>query len=436
MSTSENQVAVAETAEVEIAKTPAETAPSDGGVPDFEPDRLRNEMLRAAGTELQGVAASATHSIQEQMVAIRTSITDFQGIIGNIDEVNSNVANIHNDMDGVVQETGQASGQLTEVSERMNELETNFGSIDKLLKTIDHIADRTKLLALNATIEAATAGEAGRGFAVVANEVKELSRTTKVANEEIQTTLTTIGLAINELSATVLGAREVMDSSLLTVAKAKDNVIAIHGQTQEFHNQIHASLGTFNQLDAASTEVENEISEFHTIGETIAYLMELMKVNGMFHSPIDPLERLASVVAASDFHDPKRFSSAEEEYVLEADDILISATDPQGRINFANNKFYEAAQYEAGTLNGMPHNTIRHADMPRTAFADLWATIKSGKMWQGFVKNMGAHGRSYWVRAMVFPCYKGGVIDGYISIRVKPSRSDIDRAIEAYRRLE
>ena len=141
----------------------------------------------------------------------------------------------------MVQETGQVSGQLTSVSEKMNELESNFGSIDKLLKTIDHIADRTKLLALNATIEAATAGEAGRGFAVVANEVKELSRTTKTANEEIQTTLTAIGLAINELSATVLASREVMDNSLMTVA----------------------------------------------------YLMELMKVNDMFHSPIDPLERLA-----------------------------------------------------------------------------------------------------------------------------------------------
>ncbi len=436
MSVSQNQMPLADSVTTDIDEKPAEKSPANSGIPDFEADCLQNEMLKASGSELQGVADSATNSIQKQMTAIRTSIDDFQQIIGNIDEVNSNVANIHNEMDGVVQETGQASGQLTEVSERMNELEANFGAIDKLLKTIDHIADRTKLLALNATIEAATAGEAGRGFAVVANEVKELSHTTKVANEEIQTTLTTIGLAINELSTTVLGAREVMDKSLMTVAETKDSVMAIHGQTKEFHTQIHNSLGTFNQLDAASTMVENEISEFHTIGETISYLMELMRINGTFRSPLDPLERLASVVAASTFNDPDRFTQPEEEYVLEVEDILISATDTQGRITFANNAFYKAAQYEPGSLNGKPHNIVRHTDMPKTAFADLWATIKAGNMWQGFVKNLGAQGRIYWVRAMVFPCYKEGVIDGYISIRIKPSRSDIDRSIEAYRLLE
>ncbi|MCB1185145.1 hypothetical protein KDM41_17130, partial [bacterium] len=74
-------------------------------------------------------------------------------------------------------------------------------------------------------------------------------------------------------------------------------------------------------------------------------------------------------------------------------------------------------------------------DMPKTAFADLWATIRSGKMWQGFVLNRGAHGRVYWVRAMVFPCYRGRNLEGYISVRTKPSRADIERAIAAYRRL-
>jgi PAS domain S-box-containing protein len=411
-------------------------APADGGVPDFEPDRLTNELIRASGLELQQVAQAATVSIRGQMDAIRTSIADFQGIISTIDTVNRNVAVIHDDMDGVVQETSTASQQLGEVSERMNQLETQFASIDKLLKTIDSIADKTKLLALNATIEAATAGEAGRGFAVVANEVKELSRTTKVANEEIQTTLTQIGLAINELSMTVLGAREKMDASLQTVNKATDNVVSIHGQTQEFHTQVHSSLETFNQLDQASVKVENEVGEFQTIGETVGYLMELMKVQGLLNTPLDPLERLAGVVAGSDYYNPKRFTAVEEEYVLDQEDILISATDTKGRITFANNCFYRVAQYEQGSLVGKPHNVIRHPDMPKTAFADLWGVIQSGKMWQGFVKNLGASGRIYWVRAMVFPCYRDGRIEGYISVRTKPSAEDIKRATEAYRRLE
>jgi methyl-accepting chemotaxis protein len=58
--------------------------------------------------------------------------------------------------------------------------------IGNVLETISAIAEQTNLLALNATIEAASAGEVGKGFAVVANEVKELSKETTQATEEIR----------------------------------------------------------------------------------------------------------------------------------------------------------------------------------------------------------------------------------------------------------
>jgi len=229
---------------------------------------------------------------------------------------------------------------------------------------------------------------------------------------------------------------EDMNTSLTTVNKATQNVVAIHSQTQDFNTRIHQSLDTFNELDTASVKVENQVGEFQTIGETMGYLMTLMKEQNLLVEPMDPLARLADVVAASDYNNPHRFTAAEEEYVLKDHDILISATDTKGRITFANNIFYEVAQYEQGSLTGKPHNVIRHPDMPKTAFADLWAVIEEGKMWQGFVKNKGANGRTYWVRAMVFPCYGNGRIEGYISVRTKPSASDIARATEAYRLLE
>jgi hypothetical protein len=76
---------------------------------------------------------------------------------------------------------------------------------------------------------------------------------------------------------------------------------------------------------------------------------------------------------------------------------------------------------------------IRHPDMPRSAFADLWAVIKSGKLWQGYVANRSKTGRIYWVKANVFPCYERGQIVGYISIRTKPDPTAVRKAIEAYR---
>ena len=117
------------------------------------------------------------------------------------------------------------------------------------------------------------------------------------------------------------------------------------------------------------------------------------------------------------------------------DDVLISATDAQGRINFANGKFYEIAEYQRGELINKPHNIIRHPDMPKTAFKDLWSVIESGNLWTGIVMNKSKSGKHYWVKALVFPCYSNKEIVGYISVRKKPSFQEVEMAKEAYRRL-
>jgi PAS domain S-box-containing protein len=130
-----------------------------------------------------------------------------------------------------------------------------------------------------------------------------------------------------------------------------------------------------------------------------------------------------------------RFKASEPEYLLTEDDILISATDAKGIITFADNRFYEIAEYQPGESVGRPHNIIRHPDMPKTAFADRWAVIQAGKTWQGYVKNRAKNGHSYWVKANDFPCFENGKIVGYISIRTKPDRARINQAIDAYRRV-
>ena len=161
-----------------------------------------------------------------------------------------------------------------------------------------------------------------------------------------------------------------------------------------------------------------------------------MKFNNLINQGIDPIDRLKPAVDASDYTNNSRFSEREEEYRMTENDILISATDTKGIITFANNQFYSVAQYGNGELVGKPHNIIRHPDMPKTAFKDLWETIKAGKIWEGFVKNRGRLGRIYWVKAIVFPCFnENRVIQGYISIRLRPTDKEIERAQEAYKKL-
>ncbi|MEO2030657.1 MAG: methyl-accepting chemotaxis protein, partial [Planctomycetaceae bacterium] len=394
---------------------------------------LRDVLIQTAGDKLTLVADSSSRSIDSQLRTIRQSSADFENILERTALVQSNVRQIDINVAKVVEQAGRSSEELGNVSDKMKALEDHFAAISGLVQTVNEIAGRTNLLALNATIEAARAGDAGRGFAVVANEVKELSATTKDANKEIGNTLDKIGDAIVDLSQSVEHSVQEMQDSIAAVSVTRENTSLINDEAAEFSKQLQASCENFRRLDQSAIEVENETREVSTIGKTFSYLVELMAMQHLSDDVIDPLERLLPVVRASKFRAPKRFIAQEPEYVLQDNDILISATDTKGKITFANNCFYEIAEYEPGELIGAPHNTIRHPDMPKTAFADLWAVIAQGKLWQGYVANRSKSGRLYWVKANVFPCFENRQVIGYISIRTKPQREEIERAVEAYR---
>jgi len=401
----------------------------------FDDGVLRNELIETTGRELEHVSARVNTSVKIQLKAIENSIHSFNEISERIDTIKKSSHATHLKMDDVDCSINECSKKLTEVTSSMVELEGKFSAIDMMLKTINRIAEQTNLLALNATIEAARAGEAGRGFAVVANEVKELSNTTKKANNEIQATLGSIGGSILKLSELITKTNDEMKSSTQLISVARENVSLIDETVSSFQGKIHLTLTEFNQLQSNSGVVSNDMDELTTIGQTFSYLLTLIKLQGLFDKHFNPLERLLPLVTSSTFSDDKRFTKIESETVLSEDDILISATDVHGVITFANNRFYQIAEYEPGSLMGKPHNIIRHPDMPKTAFADLWAVLKSGKMWQGYVKNRSKSGKFYWVKALVFPCYVKGQCVGYLSVRKKPSREAIATATQAYRKV-
>lgn len=124
-----------------------------------------------------------------------------------------------------------------------------------------------------------------------------------------------------------------------------------------------------------------------------------------------------------------------QEVELEDGDLLVSRTDADGTITFANKKFVEISGYSEEELVGAPHNLVRHPDMPVAAFADLWATIRAGQPWEGLVKNRTKSGDHYWVRANVTPLIEDGEVCGFISIRSKPARSQVEMAEQAYSRI-
>jgi PAS domain S-box-containing protein/diguanylate cyclase (GGDEF)-like protein len=97
---------------------------------------------------------------------------------------------------------------------------------------------------------------------------------------------------------------------------------------------------------------------------------------------------------------------------------IVSKTDPKGIITYANKKFCSISGYTLEELIGKPHNIVRHKDMPKEAFKDMWQTIKSGNIWHGIVKNRTKTGNTYIVDAMIMPIFdnNNNIIE-YIGIR-------------------
>ena len=111
---------------------------------------------------------------------------------------------------------------------------------------------------------------------------------------------------------------------------------------------------------------------------------------------------------------------------------IMSKTDRFGTIEYANEVFVDVCGYEDYELMGQPHNIIRHPDMPKAAFADLWQNLQHNRSWRGMVKNRCKDGRYYWVDAFVTPIYQQGKLVGYQSVRVKPDAAMVERANKSY----
>ena len=125
-----------------------------------------------------------------------------------------------------------------------------------------------------------------------------------------------------------------------------------------------------------------------------------------------------------------------QERVFTESEILLSTTDLDSNIKYANDHFCNIAGYSAAELQGNPHNMVRHPDMPKAAFKDLWQSVQSGHSWMGPVKNRCKNGDYYWVNAFVTPIKNSeGKIFEYQSVRTKPDRDVVNRAEQVYKKI-
>jgi aerotaxis receptor len=128
---------------------------------------------------------------------------------------------------------------------------------------------------------------------------------------------------------------------------------------------------------------------------------------------------------------------SDERVRYSSSDSLISTTTAESHITYCNDDFSRVSGYKEDELLGKPHNVIRHNDMPKPAFGQLWQYIQSGKSWMGLVKNRCKGDGHYWVSAFVTPILdKNGKVFEYQSVRTQPTDEQISRAKTLYARMQ
>ena len=127
------------------------------------------------------------------------------------------------------------------------------------------------------------------------------------------------------------------------------------------------------------------------------------------------------------------------ETIVPKDELIISRTDLKGVITYANETFATISGYSVDELIGQTHNIVRHPDMPKRAFKDMWNKLQNQQQWVGVVKNLRKDTGYYWVHATISGVYKDDKLVEYKSIRVPISYEDklkYQKLYDKYRNID
>jgi aerotaxis receptor len=216
--------------------------------------------MQKMGTEVESVATAITEmnaTIEE--IARNANITAEKTHATKTDVQEGNRA-----LDSTSKEIGDLGNQVEHTSEVIDQLSTDFRSVDTVLRFIEDISEQTNLLALNAAIEAARAGDQGRGFAVVADQVRLLANQTKESTNNIKSLLNKLDNDIGTVRDDIGRSREQMHQVLERISSLSGDLERIEGSVVNV-TDLNSSIA--NAVEEQHSVVDEITRNIHNINE-------------------------------------------------------------------------------------------------------------------------------------------------------------------------
>lgn len=122
---------------------------------------------------------------------------------------------------------------------------------------------------------------------------------------------------------------------------------------------------------------------------------------------------------------------------VEQSPVSIFITDGSGNVEYVNPKFTSVTGYSPAEIVGKNPRVLQSGSHSPAEYKDFWATIASGRVWQGEFHNRRKNGELYWEQSIVSPIVdQAGSITGFVALKEDiTEKKAIDRAFRSVSRL-
>ena len=234
-------------------------------------------IQRDINSELGSITETIDAASKQAAAASTQASGNVRTVVAGAEELAASVSEIRRQMDNARSISSDAVHEADRTSEIISGLAEAAKAIGDVIGLIDELADRTDLLALNAAIEAARAGAAGKGFAVVAAEVKNLSRQTGRATEDIRGQINDVRQSTAEAVEMIGGVSRVIiqiNDIFSTIARAVQQQSTL---TEEVSSNMHSASqgvaeisGAMGRITSAAESINRAVSKIKTASQEIA----------------------------------------------------------------------------------------------------------------------------------------------------------------------